>query len=466
MFILRKSLPVLLIAALLVFFGSAASAVDVKFSGQYTYEGWYESAHTLSKSNVTTGEAVRGSSVGFEAGGLILDTQFKIAEGLALYTRARVLEKIWGDIPSSTGGSTPTDVRDRTFSGEGNRYLKEDIEFTRLYVVFNALWGRFDIGYQRTTAVGTVFNNNDEDRPIAKYTYKTGPWTTYILYQKTRERDVTLDSGTPAFGGRSDNDYDQWKYFLGYAWATGDAGIGGTYYIDKSGRSASPAYQSIYHKLNPYGRATLGSLYVEGELNYTFGDYRDFEGSTADRRREGWNWYAMARYSFGPVYFGAQYALVSGDDDPNTGTYEVGPSSGREYKPCLILINPDRDKWLGALGFGGNVASGVLGDTYSFAGSGGATNFSLYQGFVGYKPIPKLDLMASFTYAALDKKGTYLDRDLGEEIDLTATYKIYDNLTYMIGFGYLWTGDAWKGTNAANQTENDWLLMHRLTLTF
>ena len=36
----------------------------------------------------------------------------------------------------------------------------------------------------------------------------------------------------------------------------------------------------------------------------------------------------------------------------------------------------------------------------------------------------------------------------------------------MVGFAYLWAGDYWKGTNSANMIDNDYLVTHKLTLTF
>jgi hypothetical protein len=59
-----------------------------------------------------------------------------------------------------------------------------------------------------------------------------------------------------------------------------------------------------------------------------------------------------------------------------------------------------------------------------------------------------------------------VSKDMGFEFDVTAKYKIYDNLTYMVGAGYLWTGDYFKGTNSANSVGNDYLLMNRLSLSF
>ena len=66
-----------------------------------------------------------------------------------------------------------------------------------------------------------------------------------------------------------------------------------------------------------------------------------------------------------------------------------------------------------------------------------------------------------------DKKpANYVSDKYGYEADVTATYKIYDNLSYMLGAGYLWTGDYFKGTSDANQVGNDYILLNQLTLNF
>jgi len=54
----------------------------------------------------------------------------------------------------------------------------------------------------------------------------------------------------------------------------------------------------------------------------------------------------------------------------------------------------------------------------------------------------------------------------GTELDITGSYKIYDNLTYMVGFGYLWVGDYFKGYDVNAKTRDNYLLTHRLTLNF
>ena len=78
---------------------------------------------------------------------------------------------------------------------------------------------------------------------------------------------------------------------------------------------------------------------------------------------------------------------------------------------------------------------------------------SLAQIFVGVKPVPKLDIKASYTLPRRTRTAQLAElavsKNYGSELDVTATYKIYDNLSYMVGFAYLWAGDYWKGTNSA-----------------
>jgi hypothetical protein len=106
-------------------------------------------------------------------------------------------------------------------------------------------------------------------------------------------------------------------------------------------------------------------------------------------------------------------------------------------------------------------------------------NVWMYQIFGDYSATSKLNLTASFTYAYADKKPTmdmtkpvsaanpvFLSNKLGSELDFILKYKIYDNLEYMIGAAYLWTGDYFKGTDPNARLANDYLLTHKLTLTF
>jgi hypothetical protein len=81
--------------------------------------------------------------------------------------------------------------------------------------------------------------------------------------------------------------------------------------------------------------------------------------------------------------------------------------------------------------------------------------------------MPKLTIQAQYAYAdTLEKVSGQMEEPYGSEFDLTATYKIYDNLQYMVGFGYLWAGDYWKSSASDNTVDDDYIVLNQLTLKF
>ena len=77
--------------------------------------------------------------------------------------------------------------------------------------------------------------------------------------------------------------------------------------------------------------------------------------------------------------------------------------------------------------------------------------------------------MASVSYAKADKTpaDVWQGRSYGWEIDLTATYKITNNLSYMLGGGYWIVGDYFYGTTSNNRDlNNNFMIINKLTLIF
>jgi len=76
--------------------------------------------------------------------------------------------------------------------------------------------------------------------------------------------------------------------------------------------------------------------------------------------------------------------------------------------------------------------------------------------------------MLSGSYATADKTPAVVwdSREYGYEIDLTATYKITNNLSYMLGAAYFFTGDYYKGASDANEVDDNFMVINKLTLTF
>ena len=85
---MKKFWMVLLSIVLIMAFALPVSAADVKFSGSYVAQGYYDNNRAL----VANG----GASVSNIWQRLRVQTDFKIQEGLMLTTRFDALEKIWG----------------------------------------------------------------------------------------------------------------------------------------------------------------------------------------------------------------------------------------------------------------------------------------------------------------------------------------------------------------------------------
>jgi hypothetical protein len=211
------------------------------------------------------------------------------------------------------------------------------------------------------------------------------------------------------------------------------------------------------HVLSPYFKATFGPVYVEGQVYWGFGDAAEFESPSTsnDEDMEGKSAYIKAKYNFGPGDVGAQFAYISGDD-PKTDDYEGGMFVGNgDWSPCFIMYGEKYSKWTGG--------SPEL-NAYT------AENVFFYQVFGSYKVLPKLKLAASISYAEPDEKieyspGEYSDEDYGTEFDISATYMIYNNLSYMVGFGYLKAGDLYKDAYDGHEDDN-YVIINKLQLKF
>jgi hypothetical protein len=446
---------VLLLILLITALTLPASAADVKFSGSYVAQGYYDNNRTLLKDG--------GASVSNVWQRLRVQTDFNVQEGLMLTTRFDALEKIWGAARSTTATSTNL---------AGNDQESENIKFTYAFATFNIPggYGALKVGYMQQGTWGTAFGDTGEQDygMRVKWDLTTGPFFWGARWDKVEGKKYYSSLGPAGNVGVStyfvDHDSEKYSVLGGYTWNKGDAGLQITYYNDTSNDdNPITGYKARYILWYPYARATFGPVYVETEWGWYTGKYKSFNTGAGgpDVDYTGWRGYIMANVDLAPAYIGALAFYSSGTDITSQNTYAGGAKIGTDFQPCLILWNYDLGRWEGALG-GQNGLSGKNVGGYN------SDNVEALQIFAGIKPIPKLDVKASFTIASMDKDVvvSQVSRDIGKELDISATYKIYDNLSYMIGFAYLWAGDAFKGSNAGASIDNDYLLTHKLTLAF
>ena len=451
---------VLLSLGLIVAFSASAMAVDVKFSGEYYAAGMY-----LDKTSLKTGTADEGTSTAFYFQRLRLNTQFIVSPGLSLIARADVMERGWG--ANRTVPGVAQDVM-----SAGTRSENENIAFDLLYISYVSPIGMFNVGYQIDDVWGTVFGNSSNPKGKIAYFLTTGGLTLILQAGKDKElsRSVTNPTG--------DADKDQSFYTAAgvYRWKTGEAGLLFKYIKNNQYRNAyaivaPPDAGFTWDGLvtTPYVKAKLGPVSLEAQIYYLYGK-QEYEGNTAalgnpeDVDLNQLTAYIDAKVDLGMFYVGGTVAYVSGDDPGTADEQEGGVlGGGLDWNPCLIMFNNDLNYWAGSqAGYNGTA-------TMSADNAGPMNNTYFGQLRAGVRPIDKLDIMASVSYATADKtpRDVWDSRERGYEIDLTATYKITNNLSYMLGGGYWIVGDYYKGTAAAGQDVDDnFMVINKLTLTF
>jgi len=445
---------VLLSLGLVLAFSAQAFAVDVKFSGEFYAAGMY-----LDKTSLVTTGTTANVSTAFYFQRLRVGTDFVVAPGLKLVTRFDAMERIWGGY---RGESAASALAGSDSQSAGTREENQNIAFDHAYIQYDSPVGTFKAGYMDDLVWGTVFNDSATPRGVIGWNYITGPWN--FIVKIVKATDNSSSAVVPAT--TTDLDNDKYAAAVKYTWKSGDAGLLGAIYRDATNRkAASNPYNAQYYVLIPYAKAQIGPVKVQAEVDYAFGTWKDYETTATNVTMDSLGVFVDAVADFGMFYGGGTFAYISGDD-PNTTDKQEGStviiSGGKDWNPCLIMFNQDLTYWAGAIpGYAYNATP-----TYT-SNSSPMTNAWFGQGRVGVKPIPALDIMASLSYAKADKKPAgVINAVYGWEIDVTGTYKLTNNLSYMLGGAYFFTGDYYKGNNNANSLNNDFMLINKLTLTF
>lgn len=447
---MKKLLVALLSLGLIVAFAMTASAAGpaVKFSGQYYVNGVYEDNRGL-------GDPSASKAFYFTRTRVRMD--FDIAKGLTFTTRFDAFEKQWGSVNRSSSST-----EDKSNSGKINSTavtLQENLEMEYGWVQFATKFGQFTVGYMDANEWGTPFGDTPGSRPAVKFIAPIGPLALILKLEKGFEADTTLYTSTPSWKTDGDGDF----YYLGgvFNFKGGSAGLMNVYAVLRQTRPTANYSTEIITML-PYIKATFGPVYLESELIYQFGKVRKYDNSTqgTDIDKDGLGFYILAKANLGPAYVGGQFGYSAGDDGSNPTKNKLGKDSSTSWVPALIFGNANLTSWQ----YGATMGSRSAASTNTVNNK---QNLILYNVFGGMNLTPKFNIEGAFSFMQADKTPTgYVSKDYGYEVDVKVNYKIYDNLTYMVGAGYLFTGDYFKGTSSANKIGNDYLVMNQLTLNF
>ena len=489
---MKRILLVMLSLGLVLAFSASAMAVDVKFSGSFYAAGMYQDRTSLVSIDNTASTGVN-TSTAFYYQRLRVQTDFIASPGLKLVTRFDAMERIWGGIRgeenpawnSSTGGASGQGPAP---GSAGTRTENQNIAFDWAYVSYTSPIGLIEVGYQADNGWGTVFGNNAiNGASVGKINYLLPVGPVYI--SATVSKPYDNNSSAIAASGRTDVDRDNWS--LAAIWAANkdiQLGLLGSFQHIATGRPAAMqqpyllpfAYNAKVYGINPYAKAKFGKVAVEAEFLYVFGKVSLEDGATRANAPystpvneiavRNMSAYLNVLADFDKVYGGFTFAYISGDDNQNGLEVVEGGfvDGGVDFTPTLIMFNSERTYWAGDLkGWNYTYSGALLGSTGPTPNASVMSNAWFAQGNIGFRPMAALDIKASVAYAVADKPVDMMQNKYGWEFDLTGTYKITNNLSYMLGAGYWWVGDYYKGTTDYNRDlSNNYLLINKLTLTF
>jgi len=490
---MKRFLLIFLSLGLIMAFSASAFAVDVQISGSYFAAGMYLDQTSLMKGSIDksfnpyTGGASGlhnndDVSTAFYFQRLRVRTDFTISPGLKFITRFDALERIWGGARSSAGTTYDT-------QSEGTRAENENIAFDWAYIEYTSPIGLFQVGYAEDNVWGTVFGSSGSGSPAGQILYgaQIGQVTFgAAIYKEADGRFSAVNSGATA----TDTDYDRYAAFGIYNFKGGETGLlfaysriandkqnpsytGGTIGawgvpLNMGGSPIPYANMMYIYQFEPYAKVKLGPVKLEAQVVYAWGSINAEDGLKGyDQQLQDIMAYLNAVVDAGPVYFGGTLAYMSGDNGQN-GSQVKGDvlGGGMDWNPCLIMFNQDLTYWAGPInGYGG---SSNFSGSYPNTGYGGMTNAWFGQLKAGVHPISNLDINTAISYAKADEiPGGWAGSSYGWELDVTGTYKITNNLSYMVGVGYWWVGDYYKGWAAdQNEVRDEYMVINKLTLTF
>jgi hypothetical protein len=445
---MKKLLIGLLALGLVFSFSVPVMASDLSVSGSYRIRGWLDSNSPLYKDDA--------ASDAYYDQRMRIQPVFTVVEGLKVTARFDCLEGVWGDdlrgpLPEAEleetvgygGYLTDVEFSDVSYNADAN------VQFDKAYVTFMTNYGQVEAGFKSTNLWGTDFGNTEAF--VGEIDFQTKLSENLGLLFRV-EKDVEQD----AFYNNSIQDEDKDAYIAAAVYKMEGMEAGMLY---KGVRDYTNCdVNTMVHVLSPYAKASLADgIYVEGQVYWATGKSECDEAYITAAAGEELDWsdlliYLMAKADVGPGYVGAMFAYAEGDDDPTDKDIKGALLSGSDWNPCLILFNDTQPTSLG------RIAGATTGDALN--------NAYLWQVFGGMSPMENLALSASFTYAYADEKLDNVDDNYGSEVDITASYKIYDNLDYTVGFGYLFAGDYYKGNDKDNDIDDTYLLMNKLQVNF
>lgn len=430
---MKKVLSTALALGLVAGIATTAAAYDsFSITGYYALEGNYVTNYDRTSGITPTGAKDVHSSW-YEQDFRVYPT-LKVNDKISVMGEVRFSEGDWGKTDALATGSN-------------------DIDLHKIYMDYISPVGKIRVGTVPWGAFGPAFlssTNNAANAILWWPNMLPKPFTALVKIKKTTEQDSSNYATTAA---SSDEDNDFYEAILGYK----ADNLSGEIALNNTDNQTNPGTSVDQWVLRGHAKMTAGDSFVEAEFAQEFGDSQAAGSSAVDY--EGLGLYAHAGTKMNNMSVGIMGWYLSGDENGNTDGDEAIGQAGNDFNPLLIATGDDY---------------GLLnGENTSDPISAAAAGQLAVGAYVSMPVSDKMTLTTVIGAAWADEEkaadSTQTEDFYGWEIDIKMDYKLLDNLTYSVNFGYFDIGDYVEDLvgGPANLYEDDIMVVqHTLNMTF
>lgn len=439
---MKKVLSTVAALGLVAGIATSAAALELKVKGEYILDSYVISnaRGILSGNGLQLGD--KKTDIGEPSGTnewfehkFQVDADLIVNDNITMQSRIRFIDwGIWG--------------QDDTNISDGNNF-----SVRRMWLVYKSPIGVWEIGRRPAGSWEHEFVNSGSraDRIMWKSGKMLGDsFSMYAFYQKSKELD-----GYIADDDRDSSYWEAYGAFTGY----GKTSLAVAYWYDDTNDTPGGSTSNMY-RIKGYGDYQFTDMIgMEMEFDYIWGDKEYNTFLMPDTDVSGLAVMADLQMNFGAAQANLMGFYLSGDDgtDADQDAYSSSKGSGNDFEPLYILTGSKT----GIL----NNDSGTAGDTFgAFARNAGV--YALVAG-ADFQAMEKLSFHGAVGYAEAADERPGWDAEYGWEFDAGLGYKLLDNLTYNLHFGYLVTGDFFKtGTPGWSDVNDITLLYNNLSMQF
>lgn len=468
--------------ALLLSFASQATAGDIKWSGQYRFEGLRINNPSLSdngtnKSYILHHLTLRPEITAYD--GLTIHSRFDLFNSTA-YPNDQLGQTFGSGVNTNAGHAAGTNAGNADTLGDQQR--AEMLAINELYAVWSHEFGvltvgrapmHFGLGMTFNGGFG-VFDHWLENRDLIAYKLVMGNFYIMPVLAKSYEGILDQEDDINDYIIQVQYENPETELAMGFIWqarrSTSGANSNDTPLAPIGGTTQQDNYEVDFY--NFYVSQWVDQVKVAFEVGFADGATGIFNAGT-EVTQKGFGGVLKMDWMPKSSSWGASldFGYASGDDPSTPNAFE-GYIFDQNYDVAFLLFNhPLGQADFFRTAYLRNTAAATPATTTASAqdfDTEAISNALFASGALHYKWAQKYDLQGRLTYAQLnqDPLQTSVDSGVGFELDLSLKYEPFEGFQWINRAGIFMPGDAFKGGTANLPNESAYGFETKAAISF